>query len=345
MALGLWAPRVLLPKTLLRDLSEEELRHVLLHEEAHIRRRDLWAGAFQEILALLFWISPIQWVFHRQVSLSREFACDSFVARQVEDRNRYAQTLLNCAERVLCRRNPILAMGMYHRRNDIKKRIREIVTMKSKKSSAIAACLVALCALVASAALAQTSVPKITLSADKAQKPSIETSELNRAYAEMMVYATNNNQLSVIKHMIRENGFDIDTPAEADGTALIIAVQRGNEELVEELLKLGADVNAPSPRDGNPLINAALRGNLSIAKRLVAAGADVNAYVYRDETPLIGASQQGHLEMVKYLVENGANVNLEVETPHGDAPNNFRSPLSVARDRDVRDYLKSQGAK
>lgn len=215
--------------------------------------------------------------------------------------------------------------------------------MKPKKTSLISALIISLFTLIGNFAIAQNSMPQIILRSDKAQQPKVESSEINRDHAEKMVHAAKTGQIDIIKQMI-QNGFHIDTPSEADGTALIIAVQKGNQSMVKELLELGADVNAPSRSDGNPLINAALRGNLAIAKILISAGADVNAYVYYDETPLISASQQGHLDLIKYLVENGANVNLAVETPHRDASTGLRSPLSVARDPDVIAYLKNQGA-
>ena len=37
---GLWRKRLLLPEGLREELTPDELRHVLLHELAHIKRRD-----------------------------------------------------------------------------------------------------------------------------------------------------------------------------------------------------------------------------------------------------------------------------------------------------------------
>lgn len=345
LVIGFQSPKIVLPESLARNISKNQAQHILTHELAHIKRGDIWTGLLQEIIAVVFWISPILRIVCQQVSLSREIACDSRAAEKSEDQETYAQSLVQCAKQIALDQEKIHAMGMCHRNNDIKIRIREVMKMKGNKSSTVGACLTGALLMIASFALAESSAASIEISLSKADALKPKRGAITGGDAEILVSAVKANRISVIKHLIQNEGFHIDAPTKGDGTALIVAVQRGDERMVEQLLEMGADVNAASDTDGNPLINAAMRGNVSLAERLLESGADVNAYVYRDETPLICASMRGHLEMVKFLVENGANVNLEVETPHGEAPDNVRSPLSVAPSSQIRDYLRSQGAK
>ena len=80
-----------------------------------------------------------------------------------------------------------------------------------------------------------------------------------------------------------------------------------------------------------------------MAQFLVAAGADVNAYVKFDETPLINAARSGDLALVRFLIDRGADPNLAV--PSGNRPGEMRSPLNMAANPQVADYLKSRGAR
>jgi len=167
-------------------------------------------------------------------------------------------------------------------------------------------------------------------------------SKQENADAQMIIQAVAANRLSVIKQMV-DDGVDINLPALGDGTALMIAIGKSNNQMVDDLISLGADVNTASPGDGNPLILASKLGNLTVVKKLISLGAVVDQQVAGDETPLINASSQGELAIVKYLVEKGADVNLSVlaKTRNGDE---LRSPLNQASSHSVRQYLISQGA-
>jgi bla regulator protein BlaR1 len=63
---GLWKPTILLPTRSLEKLDDEALRFVLLHELAHLRRRDLWTNWILAVLRSLHWFNPfVWWAFHR----------------------------------------------------------------------------------------------------------------------------------------------------------------------------------------------------------------------------------------------------------------------------------------
>ena len=167
-------------------------------------------------------------------------------------------------------------------------------------------------------------------------------SQQNQQQADQLIQAIKQNQLSKIEQMIN-NGFDINTPLQGDGTTLMLAVKHNNPSLVDSLINLGADINQASLGDGNPLIVASKQGHLNMVKHLIDLNADINAIVKHDETALITASRQGHYDIVKYLVEKGADVNLAVNasTLKGSI---MRSPLNQAANNTIKDYLISQGA-
>ncbi|MGH9632086.1 MAG: M56 family metallopeptidase, partial [Bryobacteraceae bacterium] len=78
-AWGLWRPAVLLPKGVSKQLTGEELETVLMHEAAHIRRRDNLASCVEAFVFAAFWFHPLTWWLNRRLRAEREMACDEAV--------------------------------------------------------------------------------------------------------------------------------------------------------------------------------------------------------------------------------------------------------------------------
>ncbi|KAF1841560.1 ankyrin, partial [Cucurbitaria berberidis CBS 394.84] len=85
-------------------------------------------------------------------------------------------------------------------------------------------------------------------------------------------------------------------------TALQLACQRGNEEVVDILLKNGAEIN-PEIGFRNALAKASGAGSLGIVKKLIDLGADI-----QHPDVLSAAAKKGNLGIVNYLIERGADL-------------------------------------
>jgi beta-lactamase regulating signal transducer with metallopeptidase domain/Tol biopolymer transport system component len=73
---GLWRPLLVLPRGLMADLGQSHWREVVLHELAHIKRRDLWWGWLPALARTIHFFNPVaHWTYFR-VRLERELACD-----------------------------------------------------------------------------------------------------------------------------------------------------------------------------------------------------------------------------------------------------------------------------
>jgi beta-lactamase regulating signal transducer with metallopeptidase domain len=92
---GLRRPVLVLPESLLPTLGAAQLRQVLLHELAHVKRRDLLWGWLPEIARLVYWFHPlVHWVYYR-IRLERELSCDQVaMAYSGQGSARYADTLI-----------------------------------------------------------------------------------------------------------------------------------------------------------------------------------------------------------------------------------------------------------
>lgn len=95
---GLRKPLLVVPEALLSVLDRDELRVLLAHELAHIRRKDLvwkWVLLFIRYLAFL---NPIAYWPYRWLGLEMERACDRLAASVTRKPGTLARTLLKVEE-------------------------------------------------------------------------------------------------------------------------------------------------------------------------------------------------------------------------------------------------------
>lgn len=96
-AFGLLRPAVVVPRRLLASLDADALEHVLLHELAHVKRKDLLAQALFGALNVVYWFHPLAWVARRRAYAARELLCDATVASALGAAAPYRRTLLRAA--------------------------------------------------------------------------------------------------------------------------------------------------------------------------------------------------------------------------------------------------------
>lgn len=73
---GLFAPKIVIPKVMLESYSWEELRSVIQHERTHIRLGHLWFGLAWDVLRCLLWVNPFLTVCQKQFRADLEDICD-----------------------------------------------------------------------------------------------------------------------------------------------------------------------------------------------------------------------------------------------------------------------------
>ena len=98
---GVLVPTLILPLSLTTTLTPEQIRFVLLHELAHIRRGDYFASLFQLFAEALLFFNPAVWWISRQMRLEREACCDTLAVELSGAPAAYARTLVRVAENVL----------------------------------------------------------------------------------------------------------------------------------------------------------------------------------------------------------------------------------------------------
>ncbi len=99
LACGLIRPTILIPPDAM-EWSASQVRPVLLHELAHIRRLDLWANAVASLATVLFWFHPLVWMLSARLHREQELACDDTVLSQGVIAHSYAEMLVESARRM-----------------------------------------------------------------------------------------------------------------------------------------------------------------------------------------------------------------------------------------------------
>ena len=87
---------VFIPKDL---LSGPELKQIIMHEQAHIRKWHSLDLVFMEALTILFWFHPGIWYLRKELKIQHEFEADRYVLDQKTDKRSYQQLLLDISSR------------------------------------------------------------------------------------------------------------------------------------------------------------------------------------------------------------------------------------------------------
>jgi hypothetical protein len=180
-AIGFRNPAIILPTWMLETTPAEDLNYVLLHEVAHLRRRDDWTNLAQKILkAILFFLPSIWWI-ERRLSLDREMACDDAVLAHSGSPRGYAECLARVAERSFLRRQFALAQAAVGRVRQLTARVTMILdpdrpraTQLWKPAVPFVMVLAGLCGLPASF------TPELVRFADRAPTVQVQSVGVNQ---------------------------------------------------------------------------------------------------------------------------------------------------------------------
>lgn len=163
---GWWRPTILLPADS-ETWSNVQMRHVLWHELAHIRRHDVAANWLLALIRVLHWWNPIFWWAQRAWLAERELACDALVLQRLEepDAREYGQTLLHFLERLANHRSAGISNAapgfvlFWGRKREARRRLTELATLCRPEPKWRRWAAVGLVAVLAVAGLTDAAVP------------------------------------------------------------------------------------------------------------------------------------------------------------------------------------------
>ncbi|MBQ5966347.1 MAG: M56 family metallopeptidase [Clostridiales bacterium] len=122
--LGVFRPKIYVPSS----IKEDALKHVLAHEESHIKRHDHWWKPLGFLILSVYWFHPLCWVSYVLLCRDIEMACDEKVIRMMkkEEAASYSQTLLDLSTR----KTAIAACPVAFGEVGVKQRVKNVLNYK-----------------------------------------------------------------------------------------------------------------------------------------------------------------------------------------------------------------------
>jgi bla regulator protein blaR1 len=128
VVVGYFKPVVLLPLGLITQLDPRYLEPILLHELAHIRRKDFAVNLLQSFLESIFFFNPGLLWLSSVIREEREACCDDMVLGYTSDKKNYFEALLCFQEQ-----KASFAMALQTRKGYLLHRVKRMLTNENKK--------------------------------------------------------------------------------------------------------------------------------------------------------------------------------------------------------------------
>ncbi len=141
MMMGVFRPVLVLP---CREYAPDMLTNIFRHELTHYRRGDVAYKWFAAFALSLHWFNPAVPFFRRELDRVCELSCDELVLRGMsrEEMQSYGETLLALASRRQMRAS-VIATSFTTQKRDLKERLEQIMTFKTKSRASLALALAA----------------------------------------------------------------------------------------------------------------------------------------------------------------------------------------------------------
>lgn len=162
---GFRTPKLIVPASFFDLESKTELRMMLSHELAHLKRNDHRTVFLQAAATTLYWWNPLVHFICNRISQVRELICDDIAIEKNGSWEEYARSIVSIAEKVSQQSPAVVPLGMTA--GDLEQRVKRLLTRKGKSAAtsvsracalaSIAICLVGVCSLIVAQVPVQTS--------------------------------------------------------------------------------------------------------------------------------------------------------------------------------------------
>lgn len=150
IVVGYFKPLVLIPIGLLTALPSQQIEAILMHELAHIKRRDYLVNILQHLMEMLFFFNPAVLWLSALIRAERENCCDDMAVGLTNSKFNYISALVSCQEYQAATSNLAVA---FSRKAHLKHRVQRLVYNNNHSLSMTEKSILALCVGVVSLAL------------------------------------------------------------------------------------------------------------------------------------------------------------------------------------------------
>lgn len=143
---GFFKPIILIPIGLLSNLPQDQIEAILLHELAHIRRKDYFINLIQSFAEILFFFNPgVLWV-SSIIKEERENCCDDIAVGITKSKSKFIHALVSFQEYNMKQNE--LAMGFGSKKNQLLERAKRIIHDNNKSLNSIEKTFLSICIII-----------------------------------------------------------------------------------------------------------------------------------------------------------------------------------------------------
>jgi bla regulator protein BlaR1 len=128
---GFLKPFILVPVGLIANLPADQIEAILLHELAHIRRRDFMVNLVQSFAEILFFFNPAVLWLSSLLREEREHCCDDMAIAVTQSKKGYIHALVSFQEYQLENATPY-AMAFPGKKDQLLNRVKRIIDNSNK---------------------------------------------------------------------------------------------------------------------------------------------------------------------------------------------------------------------
>jgi bla regulator protein BlaR1 len=203
MVIGHLKPLILIPIGLFTALPPSAIEAILVHELAHIRRRDYLVNLLVSLIEVLFFFNPAVIWLVSLIKAEREKCCDDIVIHQTSNKTDYIRALIACQEYHLA--VPAYAMALSGHKNHLLGRVKRILSKNNQSLNVIEKSLLSLGLVIAGLlTLAFSNTEKIDKIVRKASQEVVQASKTmieEREEVEKIEPVTLNQTLALTKNI------------------------------------------------------------------------------------------------------------------------------------------------
>ncbi len=159
MVIGHLKPVILIPVGLMASLSANEVEAILMHELAHIRRKDYLVNFLQSFMEIIFFFNPAVLWISQLIKEERENCCDDIAIAQTSSKTNYLNALVNCDE--YRGATPAYSMALAGNKGKLINRVKRVVSNRNHSLNFAEKAVLAVCLVCAGLFMVAFSAKKV----------------------------------------------------------------------------------------------------------------------------------------------------------------------------------------
>ncbi|MCC3860349.1 M56 family metallopeptidase [Pseudemcibacter aquimaris] len=152
IVIGFVKPLIILPSRFVNSMTADQLKPLLYHELAHIKRFDNCFYLIERVILALYWWNPVMHYLAARLAEERELACDDRAALECGDQVEFAKSLLTGAKHLIGHNKSVLGLAALRRESVLSKRVKRMtegMTLKGVDMTRLAKNVIAICFTIA----------------------------------------------------------------------------------------------------------------------------------------------------------------------------------------------------